>query len=76
MIQLNYFYLQRVHLDIQVGDYTINSDIVAQKDTLSEFQLRRIHQLLGQVEQIIKEQNYQRVLDKLHSSYKVKSYIK
>lgn len=50
----------RVHLDIQVGDHAINYGDVVQKEKLTELQLR-IRQLLDQVEQITKEQNYQRV---------------
>lgn len=52
--------LQRVHLDIQVGEQAIDYANVAQKEKLSELQLR-IRQLIDQVEQITKEQNYQRV---------------
>lgn len=51
---------QRVHLDIQVGDHAIDYQDVANKEKLSELQLR-VRQLLDQVEQIQKEQNYQRV---------------
>lgn len=50
----------RVHLDIQVGDQAIDYANVAQKEKLTELQLR-IRQLLDQVETISKEQNYQRV---------------
>lgn len=50
----------RVHLDIQVGEHAIDYANVAQKEKMSELQLR-IRQLLAQVEQITKEQNYQRV---------------
>lgn len=50
----------RVHLDIQVGEHAVNYGDVVQKEKLSELQLR-IRQLLDQVEQIAKEQNYQRV---------------
>ncbi|CAB4070355.1 TMED4_9_11 [Lepeophtheirus salmonis] len=49
----------RVHLDIQVGDHAIDYAGVAQKEKLSELQLR-VRQLLDQVDQITKEQNYQR----------------
>jgi len=49
----------RVHLDIQVGEHAIDYANVAQKEKLSELQLR-VRQLLDQVEQIGKEQNYQR----------------
>lgn len=52
--------MQRVHLDIQVGEHAIDYANVAQKEKLSELQLR-IRQLLDQVGQITKEQNYQRV---------------
>nr|QBH73343.1 glycoprotein 25l [Essigella californica] len=49
----------RVHLDIQVGDQAIDYAQVAQKEKLSDLQLR-IRQLVEQVEQITKEQSYQR----------------
>ena len=52
--------LQRIHLDIQVGEHAIDYQQVAAKDKLTELQLR-IRQLLDQVEMITKEQNYQRV---------------
>lgn len=49
-----------MHLDIQVGEHAVDYANVAQKDKLSELQLR-IRQLLDQVHQITKEQSYQRV---------------
>ncbi|KFM70239.1 Transmembrane emp24 domain-containing protein eca, partial [Stegodyphus mimosarum] len=49
----------RVHLDIQVGEHAVDYGNVAQKEKLTELQLR-VRQLLDQVEQISKEQNYQR----------------
>ncbi|KAK6635851.1 hypothetical protein RUM43_007240 [Polyplax serrata] len=49
----------RVHLDIQVGEHAVDYNHIAQKEKLSELQLR-IRQLLDQVEQIAKEQDYQR----------------
>lgn len=52
--------LQRVHLDIQVGEHTNNYAEIAAKDKLTELQLR-VRQLVEQVDQIHKEQNYQRV---------------
>lgn len=50
----------RVHLDIQVGEHAVDYGSVAQKEKLTELQLR-VRQLLDQVDQITKEQNYQRV---------------
>lgn len=50
----------RVHFDIQVGEHAVDYAQVAQKEKLTELQLR-IRQLLNQVDQITKEQNYQRV---------------
>lgn len=47
-------------MDIQVGEHTNDYKEIATKDKLTELQLR-IRQLLDQVEQISKEQNYQRV---------------
>lgn len=49
----------RVHLDIQVGEHANDYQQIQAKDKLSELQLR-VRQLLDQVEQITKEQNYQR----------------
>jgi hypothetical protein len=49
----------RVHLDIQTGEHAVDYGKLAQKDKLTELQLR-VQQLLDQVEQITKEQNYQR----------------
>ncbi|XP_070539652.1 transmembrane emp24 domain-containing protein 4-like [Ptychodera flava] len=49
----------RVHLDIQVGEHAQDYQTIAEKDKLTELQLR-VRQLLDQVEQITKEQNYQR----------------
>ncbi|XP_077991894.1 transmembrane emp24 domain-containing protein 4-like [Glandiceps talaboti] len=49
----------RVHLDIQVGEHANDYQTIAEKDKLTELQLR-VRQLLDQVEQITKEQNYQR----------------
>lgn len=58
---------QRVHLDIQVGEHTNNYPEIAAKDKLTELQLR-VRQLLDQVEQIQKEQNYQRVSEERRRS--------
>jgi len=49
----------RVHLDIQVGEHANDYQQIAAKDKLTELQLR-VRQLLDQVDQITKEQNYQR----------------
>lgn len=57
-------------MDIQVGDQAIDYAQVAQKEKLSDLQLR-IRQLVEQVEQIIKEQSYQRV-SIVHSIFKKK----
>lgn len=53
----------RVHMDIQVGEHAIDYAQVAQKEKMTELQLR-IRQLLNQVDQITKEQNYQRVSER------------
>lgn len=50
----------RVHLDISIGDHAVDYAQIAAKEKLSELQLR-IRQLLDQVEQITKEQAYQRI---------------
>ena len=61
--------LQRIHLDIQVGEHANDYQEIAAKDKLTELQLR-IRQLLDQVEQISKEQNYQRVSEREHIAVK------
>ena len=54
------FYFQRVHLNIDVGEHANDYKQIQAKEKLSELQLR-VRQLLEQVDQITKEQNYQRV---------------
>lgn len=49
-----------MHLDIQVGEHANNYAEIAAKDKLTELQLR-VRQLMEQVDQVQKEQNYQRV---------------
>jgi uncharacterized protein (UPF0128 family) len=50
----------RVHLAISIGDHAVDYTQVAAKEKLTELQLR-VRRLLDQVEQIGKEQAYQRV---------------
>lgn len=57
--------LQRVHLDISIGEHAVDYAQIAAKEKLSELQLR-IRQLLDQIGQITKEQAYQRVRETLH----------
>ena len=52
--------LQRVHLEILVGEHANDYAQIAAKDKLTELQLR-MRQLLDQIDQITKEQAYQRV---------------
>ena len=52
--------MQRVHLNIQVGEHAVDYQQIVAKDKLSDLQLR-MRQLMDQVEQINKEQAYQRV---------------
>jgi len=49
----------RIHLDLQVGEHANDYKEIAANDKLTELQLR-VRQLLDQVQQIQKEQNYQR----------------
>ena len=53
-------FMQRVHLNIQVGEHAVDYQQIVAKDKLSDLQLR-MRQLMDQVEQINKEQAYQRV---------------
>lgn len=49
----------RVHLDISIGDHAVDYAQIAAKEKLNELQLR-VRQLLDQIEQITREQAYQR----------------
>ncbi|XP_071948531.1 transmembrane emp24 domain-containing protein eca-like [Antedon mediterranea] len=49
----------RIHLEIEVGEHANDYNQIQEKDKMTELQLR-IRQLLDQVEQVQKEQNYQR----------------
>lgn len=49
-----------MHLDISIGEHAVDYGQIAAKEKLNELQLR-IRQLLDQIEQITKEQAYQRV---------------
>lgn len=49
----------RVHLEILIGEHANDYEEIAAKDKLTELQLR-MRQLLDQVDQISKEQSYQR----------------
>lgn len=50
----------RVHLDIKVGEHAMNYGEIAEKEKYTQLQLR-IRQLQDQVDQIMKELNYQRL---------------
>jgi len=50
----------RVYLNIEIGEATINYKEIAEKEKLTELQLR-VRQLIDQLDQIQKEQNYQRI---------------
>lgn len=49
-----------MHFDIQVGEDAVDYKAVASREKLTALELR-CRQLLDQVDQIVKEQNYQRV---------------
>lgn len=51
---------QRVHLDIRVGEHDLDAAIAQAKDKVNEVSFKLEH-LIEQIEQIVKEQNYQRV---------------
>lgn len=51
---------QRIHLDIRVGEHDLDAAIAQAKDKVNEVSFKLEH-LIEQIEQIVKEQNYQRV---------------
>ncbi len=67
------FLPQRIHLDILIGEHAVNYPEVAAKEKLSELQLR-VRQLLDQIDQITKEQAYQRVSESLTTLLKMGRY--
>ncbi|XP_052055271.1 transmembrane emp24 domain-containing protein 11 isoform X2 [Apodemus sylvaticus] len=50
---------ERIHLDIRVGEHDLDAAIVQAKDKVNEVTFKLQH-LIEQVEQILKEQEYQR----------------
>lgn len=53
-------FVQRIHLDIRVGEHDIDAVVVQAKDKVNEVTFTLQH-LIEQIEQILKEQDYQRV---------------
>lgn len=53
-------FTQRIHLDIRVGEHDLDAAIAQAKDKVNEVSFKLEH-LIEQIEQIVKEQNYQRV---------------
>ncbi|MXQ99131.1 hypothetical protein E5288_WYG020050 [Bos mutus] len=51
--------LKRIHLDIRVGEHDLDAAITQAKDKVNEVSFKLEH-LIEQIEQIVKEQNYQR----------------
>ncbi|KAI4542641.1 hypothetical protein MG293_006767 [Ovis ammon polii] len=51
---------ERVHLDIRVGEHDLDAAITQAKDKVNEVSFKLEH-LIEQIEQIVKEQNYQRL---------------
>lgn len=54
------FILQRINLDIQVGEHTNEASLDGAKDTMNDVQ-KLVHHLIGQMQYINKQQDYQRV---------------
>ncbi|XP_044537715.1 transmembrane emp24 domain-containing protein 11-like [Gracilinanus agilis] len=53
------FNKERIHLDIRIGEHDLDAVIAQAKDKVNEVNYKLEH-LTEQIEQIIKEQNYQR----------------
>lgn len=53
-------FVQRIHLEIRVGEHDLDAAIAQAKDKVNEVSFKLEH-LIEQIEQIVKEQNYQRV---------------
>lgn len=53
-------FAQRIHLDIRVGEHDLDAAIAQAKNKINEVSFKLEH-LIEQIEQVVKEQNYQRV---------------
>lgn len=53
-------FVQRIHLEIRVGQRDLDAGLAQAKDRVNEVSFKLEH-LIEQIEQIVKEQNYQRV---------------
>lgn len=53
-------FVQRIHLEVRVGRHDLDAAIAQAKDKVNEVSFKLEH-LIEQIEQIVKEQNYQRV---------------
>lgn len=53
-------FTQRIHLDVRIGEHDLDAAIARAKDKVNEVSFKLEH-LIEQIEQIVKEQNYQRV---------------
>ncbi|EHH14192.1 hypothetical protein EGK_00065 [Macaca mulatta] len=55
----NRLFVQRIHLDIRVGEHDLDAAIAQAKDKVNELTFK-LEYLIEQIGQIVKEQNYQR----------------
>jgi hypothetical protein len=53
-------FVQRIHLDVRVGEHDLDAAIAQAKDKVNEVTFKLEH-LIEQIQQILKEQNYRRV---------------
>lgn len=53
-------FVQRIHLEIRVGQHDLDAAAAQAKDKVNEVSFK-LERLIEQIEQIVKEQNYQRV---------------
>lgn len=52
--------MQRIHLDIRVGEHFLDESVLQAKDKVNEVNMRLEH-LIEQIHHVSKEQNYERV---------------
>lgn len=55
-----FFCLQRIHLDIRVGEHFLDESAIQAKDKVNEVNIRLEH-LIEQIHHVMKEQDYERV---------------
>lgn len=64
-----FFFLQRIHLDIRVGEHFLDESAIQAKDKVNEVNVR-LENLIEQIHHVTREQDYERVCVSLNVNVK------